>query len=71
MAMQKTAAKLGPEVLRKYVKPIEGMVEGADPTALALKVVAGVVEKAEVRAGGWLMVLLVEVVVVVAAVLLL
>eukprot|EP00903_Cladosiphon_okamuranus_P005995 g5915.t1 len=47
MAMQRTAANLGPEVLRKYVKPIEGKVGDADPTALAVKVVARVVEKSE------------------------
>lgn len=50
MAMQRTAANLGPEVLRKYVKPIEGKVGDADPAALAAKVVARVVEKTEVRA---------------------
>ena len=48
MAMQKTAADLGPEVLRKYVKPLEGKVGDVDPTALAVKVVARVVEKSEV-----------------------
>lgn len=49
MAMQRTAANLGPEVLRKYVEPLEGKVGDADPTALAVKVVARVVENSEVR----------------------
>eukprot|EP00752_Nemacystus_decipiens_P018769 g16828.t1 len=47
MAMKKTAAELGPEVLRKDVKPLVGKVGDVDPTALAVRVVARVVEKSE------------------------
>lgn len=49
MALQRTSGKLGPEVLKKSVRPIEGKVGDTDPAVLAAKVVARVVEKSEVQ----------------------